>query len=301
MLELNKSERSKVELSKTLSRLIKRKKNLSYALGRFRLVRRLYSTYRAVTENSGDRTFAAPTKESVSQSIFRPVFQAATLSQIDRKLRQDAVFLGFNLPAATIDAIKTFAGTAPLTREDDSPPFYYSDVKDGTLADGRAVPQAIAIDPWDCDALKQIAYDPLLLEVITKYLGYRPQQIQPILKWSFVTCLSDEERIRLHQTVKYHYDVHGFNFFYANFYITDTDRDSGAHVMIKRSHNHKPLWMLFNSANQPEQVLHQYYGAENELVIEGKAGLGFLQDASCYHKALKPIKQERLMLQIRCL
>jgi len=48
--------------------------------------------------------------------------------------------------------------------------------------------------------------------------------------------MTDEQRRSLkHGVIDYHYDVAGYSVVYASFYITDTDRCSGAHVMMKRS------------------------------------------------------------------
>jgi len=57
--------------------------------------------------------------------------------------------------------------------------------------------------------------------------------------------------------------------------------------------------MLFHSAVQTDEAVIAYYGKENEITIEGPAGFGFVQDSSCYHKALAPISDNRLMLQLR--
>jgi hypothetical protein len=57
--------------------------------------------------------------------------------------------------------------------------------------------------------------------------------------------------------------------------------------------------MLLHTANQPDEAVLDYFGREAEVIIEGAAGCGFLEDASCYHKALPPKTYERLMLQIR--
>ncbi len=121
-----------------------------------------------------------------------------------------------------------------------------------------------------------------------------------ILHWSFASDMSDEERRQLqHVVIDYHYDVGGYNFAYASFYITDCDRNSGAHVMMKRSHNRKPLRMLMGSAHASEASVRKLYGIENEITIEGPAGTGFIQDTSCYHRASPPTQGDRLMLAVR--
>ena len=105
--------------------------------------------------------------------------------------------------------------------------------------------------------------------------------------------------IVVRHVIDYHYDVGGFNFVYAGFYITDTDRHSGAHVMMKRSHNRKPLRMLLGSAVASEDAVREQFGWDNELTIEGPAGTAFVQDPSCYHRASSPTRGDRLMLAVR--
>jgi ectoine hydroxylase-related dioxygenase (phytanoyl-CoA dioxygenase family) len=99
--------------------------------------------------------------------------------------------------------------------------------------------------------------------------------------------------------VRFHYDVHGFNFVYVNFYLSDTDRDSGAHVLIAGSHRDKSLRQLFGSARISDEAALRRYGAERVRIIEAKAGSGFFEDTACYHKALPPSARDRLMLQLR--
>ena len=131
-------------------------------------------------------------------------------------------------------------------------------------------------------------------------IGHEPRRIMTILDWSFGSDYTDEERRKLkHHVIDYHYDVGGYNFVYASFYITDCDRNSGAHVMMKRSHNRKPLRMLLGSPVASQDAVRARYGIENEITIEGPAGTDFVQDTSCYHRASPPRQGDRLMLAVR--
>ena len=131
-------------------------------------------------------------------------------------------------------------------------------------------------------------------------IGHEPRRIMTILDWSFGSDYTDEERRKLkHHVIDYHYDVGGYNFVYASFYITDCDRNSGAHVMMKRSHNRKPLRMLLGSPVASQDAVRARYGIENEITIEGPAGTDFVQDTSCYHRASPPRQSDRLMLAVR--
>ena len=105
----------------------------------------------------------------------------------------------------------------------------------------------------------------------------------------------------MNQTVDFHFDLPGsqFTFFYASFYLSDVDENSGAHTMIRGSHRFKPFKMKLSRSRCSEEAINKAYGHEQEIIITGTAGTGFLEDASCYHRALAPTQRERLMLQIR--
>jgi hypothetical protein len=208
-----------------------------------------------------------------------------------------------NLPAHIVGEIHAFARSEPLHTNYDpnGPTFRYSDVVRGVASDGRSVPLGGIHKPTRCPAVQAIVNDPILRAIVRTYLGHEPREVMTIINWSFASDFSEKERRRLkHQNVlDYHYDVGGYNFVYANFYITDTDRDSGAHVMMKRSHNRKPLRMLLGKASASESSVRKQFGIENEITIEGPAGTGFVQDTSCYHRATPPTHRDRLMLAVR--
>jgi hypothetical protein len=125
-----------------------------------------------------------------------------------------------------------------------------------------------------------------------------------ILDWSFASDFLDDERRRLrHHVINYHYDVGGYNFVYVSFYITDTDRYSGAHVMMKRSHNRKPLRMLLVecfSARRPQAKLV----CVSNLELRTKSPSRALREPACsgyimLSRATPPTHGDRLMLAVR--
>ncbi|CDM61643.1 hypothetical protein LPU83_pLPU83d_0272 (plasmid) [Rhizobium favelukesii] len=279
----------------SIARRIKQK-NLAYILGRFRTVRVAYSSGRGAVE------FLRPPRKSMGKWLMPTLFGDAKIADIVQTIRDEAVFVGLNLPGHIVDEIKTFALSEPLHAIYDpkGPTFRYSDVSGGVAADGRPMPIGGVSDPARCPAVQKVINDPVLRSIVRKYLGHEPRKITTILDWSFASSMSDEERRRLkHGVIDYHYDVEGYNFVYASFYITDTDRYSGAHVMMKRSHKRKPLRMLLGSARASQEAVYRQYGQENEITIEGPAGTGFVQDTSCFHRASPPTLGDRLMLAIR--
>ncbi|QPF86551.1 hypothetical protein IC762_09835 [Bradyrhizobium genosp. L] len=271
-----------------------RKGDLEYALGRFKTVRVAYGAMRRVID--------PPAPILAEDDMRRTLFPGSDVGEIVRTIRQEAVFVGLTLPADTVAEIDAFGRSEPLFAgyDPNGPTFRYGDVVRGKAPDGRAVPIGGIRNPARCPAIQAVIDDPMLRAIVRGYLGHEPHRIMTILDWSFASDFSDEERRRLrHHVIDYHYDVGGYNFLYASFYITPTDRNSGAHRMMKRSHDRKPMRMLLGSAVASETTVRQLYGIENEITIEGPAGMGFVQDTSCYHRATPPTHGDRLMLAVR--
>jgi hypothetical protein len=265
-----------------------------YVLGRFRTVRKTYSGVR--------RLAAAFARQAAPVPRTRTMFSGVDITEIVRAIREEAVFVGLHLPADIVADIRAFAESEQLHAiyDPNGPTFRYSDVVRGKSSDGRGIPVGGVHNPSRCRAVKSVIDDPVLRDIAREYLGHEPRRILTLLSWSFASDMTDEDRRQLkHHVIDYHYDIEGYNFVYASFYITDTDRDSGAHVMMKRSHNKKPLKMLLGSVTASEAAVRKQFGRENEIMIEGAAGTGFVQDTSCFHRATPPIRKDRLMLAVR--
>ena len=214
-------------------------------------------------------------------------------------LRRDGVACGLQLPSDIATEIASFAETQPIIPLQGGASICKEDVQDGRLPSGEPAVVGRVVDPASCPAVRLVAHDPTLVAIASAYLRYQPPIVLTELHWSFVTKVSPDYRRSLGQTIDYHYDVGWFNFLYVFFYMTAVDRDSGAHAIIRGSHRRKPLRMLLHSARQPDEAVLRQYGASSELIIEGGAGSGFVEDASCFHKALVPATRERLAFFVR--
>lgn len=269
------------------------KGDFQYVFGRFKTVRVAYG---------GARRLMDPPVLNRLNGQTQTLFPDVDVHRVIQSIRDDAVYVGLKLPAETVAEIDAFGRSEPLFAGYDptGPTFHYADVTRGRTANGRPVPIGGIRDPARCRAVQAVVDDPVLREIVRGYLGHEPRKVMTILDWSFASDFTDEERRRLrHHVIDYHYDVGGFNFVYASFYITDTDRYGGAHVMMKRSHDRKPLRMLLGSAVASQTAVRRQYGIDNEITIEGPAGTGFVQDTSCYHRATPPTRSDRLMLAVR--
>jgi hypothetical protein len=260
---------------------------IPYALGRFYIVRKAYSAQAHV------RMGVKP--QPLTESIFPNIDVDTAVAAI----RRDSAYLPVYLPQACVDEFHELALRAPLRAKTTAQPFRYADVGGGRLPNGDRVAMGHVIGIEENATAQRVAYDPSVMAVMSRYLNYTPQGCDIRLYWSFTGTLTDEQRRAGEQTVQFHFDVHSYNFAYAAYYITDTDRTNGAHVMVLGSHRNKPTAWLFGSANQTDQAVEANYRKEKILCIEGQAGTGFWQDSSCYHKALPPEKRNRLLFQVR--
>ncbi|WP_448189623.1 hypothetical protein [Azospirillum sp. sgz301742] len=260
-----------------------------YALGRFGTVRRGYSLMRGLSRRD------EPPLPPASPPTLFPKIDA---SEAARTVQRDSVAFGFDLPAPLVEELNAFARAAALYDRGLPRPFHHDEVTDGRLSDGTPVVLGLIPEPRQCAGVRRICGDPVLLEAITDCLGYRPTKLIPRLFWSFATAMDEDERRRRGQTIDWHFDVHDFNFCSACFYLSDVTERTGAHALVRGSHHSKPLRFLVGSANVPQDEVFAHFGAERAMIIEGPAGTGFIEDTSCFHRAMPPMEGERLMMQI---
>jgi hypothetical protein len=276
-----------------------------FVLARFRTSRIAYSHLQRLRQSA---VLFGRKWDRERETPFRPgresIFHGFDADRSVEELRTDGVSMGLDLRSDLVAEIYSLASRLPLQNSVRSRPFVKSEVAaGGRLKDGEMVTLGTAYKRRKGQLLKhecisRIVNDPLILQIVSRYLGYWPKRLSDLeLYWSFATKLSPEEQMRQGNAIDYHFDLHGYNFIMVAFYITDTDRSSGAHVMFKRSHRKKTWPMLF-SYSQPVEALRQYYGSENETMIEGKAGSGFLMDNSTYHRATTPEAADRLLLRL---
>ena len=265
----------------------------SYIWGRFYAVRTLYSRYMRLRDRlSGQRL---PSLTELPPSAI--VQTLGTKAVAD--LRATALAQGLRIPAAWVEEMRQFAYRAPCTENEVPYPFRYADVKNARLPDGTFVALGYCQDLDQCSAVAKVREDPALHAIVAHYLGYVPRSRDVRLYWAFASDAADDDRRRKKQTIEFHFDVHDYNFCYVHIYLTAADPTTRAHVMVLGSHKSKPLRFLFGSARQPDSAVEDYYGTERVVCLAGEAGLGFIEDTSCYHKALAPRSGDRLLLQIR--
>lgn len=276
-----------------------------YVFGRFLTVRRLYSAGRRMRgvpvapKLRIARIYCVET-ETIEVATSDLVISDKSVDAHCARLQETAWSDSIGLSAAAVSALVETARTTRLLVKSSADTVEFVPSLDVLSPEGRASAALAQIaDGWRDSTVKAIAGDPAIVSVVTKYLGYKPDQASVFFFWSFANALSREERIARNQTVDFHYDVDGYNFVYVSFYLVDVDRDGGAHVLIERTHESKRLRHLLGTSCLSDDEAEAAFGAVSVVTVEAPAGSGFFEDTSCYHKALVPTHRDRLMLQIR--
>ncbi|NEQ44245.1 MAG: hypothetical protein F6K00_12100 [Leptolyngbya sp. SIOISBB] len=261
-------------------------------LGRFRRFRQLYSYWRRRSQPTAAEPLAY-TQPTTLQTIATADMLAAT--------QQEGVAFGLQIPLDVVDTIYAYACQQECFEPNYEPMFKVSSLdRAGYLLDGHQPVRALVAEPTKCPEIDQLSQDPILLGLARGYLGYVPDRISCHLTWSLQTRQPLTAIQKQYPPTNYHYDIAGYNFVTAYFYMTPVlSLEAGPHIMLRRSHNSKPWWMLLRSCRQDAAVLYQHYGQDSELTILGQAGFGFFQDPSCFHRVYPPSQNHRLLLQFR--
>ena len=269
---------------------------ITQRFARFAVVRKTYSLLKFAQQYYFSR-FYSPALNAAETSVF----SWHALSQHTQNMHQAGVSLGLRLPENMVTEILDYALKTPCREPGYPRNFYISEVHNGHLADGHPVMRALVTDSpgQTCPAIQQLLEDPFLLTIVHDYLHYHPTKISWHLTWSIASPLPYDVIRKTYPPVSFHYDIAGYNFMTAYFYITDVDENSGPHVMIQGSRTGKPFKMLISGGCQSDEAVMRYYGKEKEMVITGSRGFGFVQDPSCFHKVIPPQTSHRLLLQIR--
>lgn len=149
-----------------------------------------------------------------------------------------------------------------------------------------------------CPAAARVAHDPVLWEIARGYFGAEPCLIGVRMWWSFATDSDAQQQVQNGQS--FHFDIDGYRSVSFFFYLTEVDRDNGAHIYVQGSHRQKRLAHLMSlHKSRSDDEIQSAYPPERIRIIRGKAGQGFAEDTFCFHRGLAPRSRDRLMFQVR--
>ena len=264
----------------------------------YRLLRR-FDRWNAYTLRTRRAAFAEAAAAGRSVMVHSALFGTVDIEAIETHLKTSGYEGGLQLPATMVASIVRHARSAHCRQGSNAETFLIDEVQQGRSPAGAEIAVADVDAPDNCPDVEALQHDAVIRTLATRFLGYPPTECLTRLYWSPASKMGEEERRWAGQTIDYHYDIEPRHTLYVYFYLTDVDVHAGAHVLIRGSHQQKNWRLKLASTRQTERTLFRYYSRDRVTIVEGKAGFGFLADPACYHKALAPDSDRRLMLQLR--
>lgn len=136
--------------------------------------------------------------------------------------------------------------------------------------------------------LRAFVMDPILREIIGRYLGCSPVFDFATAWWSFPNPegVADSGSAQL-----YHFDMDRVRWIKVFCYLTDVTLENGPHAFIAGSHNsvhqHAP-----HDGRYADVEVFQHYPRSAEVLLTGPAGTVFLEDTLGFHKGV-PVEKGR--------
>lgn len=258
-------------------------------LGRFRL-------FRSIAIGLAKK----PNIQKYQSSSKLSKFENINPYKITKALKKDALYKGIYLPNNILQELINFAYSTPCYGNlDPRLGFLYHEKENLEKKSDPFFTAQYFNTKQLCPAIQTLAGDPKLLEIASRYLGAEPICTGSRLWWNFV--VNDQIPYDSNKTISFfHYDLDDYASLRFFFYLTDVGDEGGAHVMVKSSNIKKSLLhRVLPVKRRSDKDIFAYYGSENVTMIYGPPGFGFAEDVFCYHKATRPIRKDRLMLQIQ--
>jgi hypothetical protein len=226
-------------------------------------------------------------------------FEILCPNKVAELLKRDGFYTGIYLPENLLKKILHFAYSTPCYgNRNKNLGFLYSEKEKYTKEHIFYTAQYYNTQQL-CPAIRTIVSDPKLLKIASQYLGAYPICTGTKLWWNF--AVDDGVPYDCNQTITFfHYDLDDYATLRFFFYLTDVDKKAGPHVVMRGSHKNKS-WahVLIPVKRRTDKDIYNYYGLDNLCTIYGESGFGFAEDTFCFHKATRPLKKDRLMLQIQ--
>jgi hypothetical protein len=259
--------------------------NLINKLGRFSWFRKLRSTAKK-----------APQAYKIRDSnIF---CEEINIESCLKQINDTAVYQGFYLHPNIVDEIFNFA----INNECIEPKTHKSFrvILCQNLPKSNYIYRGLVTNTSKCQAIDEVKYNSKVIEICTRFLGYKPTKITQHLTWSLVVPENEKLIQQNYPAAKWHYDVVGEESLTFNFYLTDVNNDQeGTHQFLSGSHKNQPWQLLLKPNTIPETTLDKYFPQQPKLSILGSAGFGFIENPLCLHRVKPPTIKPRLILQLR--
>lgn len=232
----------------------------------------------------------------IESEIFGKVSSQEILSIVNVISKDGYVVLPKLVPEGKINSIKDWSYNIKYNVVDNFENRYLVNNVDFNSPD-VVTANALEEDLVNNDDIKDLIFDPVIMAIISKYLGVdNPILIHLCMWWTFKSnnLIGSSEAAQL-----YHYDLDHIKWLKVFFYLTDVDEEDGPHVYIPESHisgnkNYKLLERGYSRVGDSEMSSLQNGKPKRVL---GHSGTVIIGDTKCFHKGSPVISNSRLVLQ----
>lgn len=148
------------------------------------------------------------------------------------------------------------------------------------------------------DVMQQIAFDPVILNLVSEYLGATPIHVATNV---WISGKSKEKEELSRNAQEFHKDCGFLHFIKVFIYLSDTGIEQGPHIYIRGSCN-KNIEEVCNtySASQrfSENDLLKVFKNEDFVTITGDKCTIVFGDTSCFHKGMPIVSGGRLVMNL---
>ena len=137
--------------------------------------------------------------------------------------------------------------------------------------------------------IMELANDPSILEITSKFLKRKPTISNVTAWWSYKGKKIAKEAQNFHR------DNDDFKFCKLFIYLTDVDQDAGPHVYVKGTSKSPDLIKI---KRYDDSQIESTFGKENIITFVAPKCTFFIVDTFGLHKGLLPASNDRLLLQI---
>ena len=139
--------------------------------------------------------------------------------------------------------------------------------------------------------IHRLIFNDFMIDIAGAYIGCYPGLGTVNLRKSFLTELSEDG------TQLFHSDPNSPKFLKFFIYFQDVDEKGGPLCYVEGSHKKKfPGWAV--PYRQPNTTINDKYDEEDIKVLTANKGDLLIADTNGFHRGIRPINQERIMLTL---
>lgn len=274
------------------------KYTLMRGVARFAAVRDGVVALKSAVTSGATRQHEQGLLSRMDGTLFPDIDREAFLAEMKRR----GCAFGLKLPQRIVESVTRYAETHPV--------YAFRNEHEGFLPQDRHAAETvlgkeILLAQYyncerDCEAIDEIAADPLLNWVAQRYLGSVPLFLGCNLWWTYPVHPNRAEQLK--HAHFFHRDIDDFRFMKYFFYLTDVEPGDGGHWFVSGSHRKSPHIQLrdrFVTRRFEDSEIGAFYDRSDIIEVVGPKGNGFSEDTLCVHKAASPTRNPRLMLQLQ--